>query len=448
MHEQIAFAEIDRWHDKLNELSLNIWKNPEGPFVEYKACEWTAQLLREAGFDVQVGVGGIKTAIRASYGSGKPVYGLLGEYDALPAMSQKVCTHKEAVTEGDYGQGCGHNLLGVAHVGAAIGLKKAMEENNLPGTVIYYGCPAEEVLTGKPFMARAHVFDEIDFCAAFHPGGRNHVAYNVMTGLNSFKLHFKGRTAHAGGGPHNGRSALDAVELTNVGINYLREHVPMTVRMHYIITDGGAAPNIVPDKASAWYFVRALTRETIDEVYARMLDIAEGAAKMTGTEVEVEFLGGCYPTLNNHVLGDVMYDVLCETPREPWTQKELDFAASLNGDKELAEPLHTGVIKGTQDGYGSTDVGDVQHIAPGITFGTACWNMGAPGQHWNVTACSGSSIGTKGMIYAAKAMAAFGLKVMGDPELLAKAKKEFDESMGGKHYVCPIPDDVPVPNQD
>ena len=185
MHEQIAFAEIDRWHDKLNELSLNIWKNPEGPFVEYKACEWTAQLLREAGFDVQVGVGGIKTAIRASYGSGKPVYGLLGEYDALPAMSQKVCTHKEAVTEGDYGQGCGHNLLGVAHVGAAIGLKKAMEENNLPGTVIYYGCPAEEVLTGKPFMARAHVFDEIDFCAAFHPGGRNHVAYNVMTGLNS-----------------------------------------------------------------------------------------------------------------------------------------------------------------------------------------------------------------------------------------------------------------------
>ena len=159
-------------------------------------------------------------------------------------------------------------------------------------------------------------------------------------------------------------------------------------------------------------------------------------------------MGGCYPTLNNHVLGDVMYDVLCETPREPWTQEELDFAASLNGDKELAEPLHTGVIKGTQDGYGSTDVGDVQHIAPGITFGTACWNMGAPGHHWNVTACSGSSIGTKGMIYAAKAMAAFGLKVMGDPELLAKAKKEFDESMGGKHYVCPIPDDVPVPNQD
>lgn len=448
MHEQIAYAEIERWRDKLNELSLNIWNNPEGPFAEYKACEWTAQLLRDAGFDVQVGVGGIKTAIRASYGSGKPVYGLLGEYDSLPGMSQKVCTHKEPVVEGGWGQACGHNLLGVAHVGAAIGMKKVMEEKNLPGTVIYYGCPAEEVLTGKAFMARAHVFDEIDFSAAYHPGGRNHVSLNTMTGLNSFKLHFKGRTSHAGGDPHNGRSALDAVELTNVGINYLREHVPMTVRMHYIITEGGVAPNIVPDKACAWYFVRGLTREVIDDVYHRMINIAEGAAKMTDTELEVEFLGGCYPTLNNHVLGEVMYEAMCEAPRDPWTQEELDFATALNGDKEVPEPIHTGIVKSERDGYGSTDVGDVQHIAPGISFGTACYNMAAPGHHWNITACSGSSLGTKGMIYAAKAMAAFGLKVMGDPDLLARAKKEFEESTAGKPYVCPIPDEIPVPNQD
>ncbi len=448
MHQQIAFAEIERWRDQLDRLALDVWKHPEGPYREYKACEWTAQLLRDAGFDVEVGVGGIKTAIRATYGSGKPVLGLLGEYDALPGMSQKVCTRKEPVVDGDWGQACGHNLLGVAHVGAAIGLKKAMEENKLSGTVIYFGCPAEEVLTGKAFMARAHVFDGIDFCAAFHPSSANSVSLGTATGLNSFKLHFKGRTAHAGGDPYNGRSALDAVELTNVGINYLREHVPMTVRMHYIITEGGVAPNIVPDKACAWYFVRALTREMIDEVYGRVLDIARGAAQMTGTELEVEFLGGCYPTLNNHVLGQVMYDSLCETPREPWTQEELDFAAALNGGKNPDEPLHTGVVQYKDNSYGSTDVGDVQHIAPGIAFGTACWNRGAPGHHWQVTACSGHSVGLKGMIYAAKAMAAFGLKVMGDPELLAKAKKEFDEKTGGKPYVCPIPDEIPVPKQD
>ncbi len=448
MHEQIAFAEIERWRDKLDKLALDIWNHPEGPYREYRACEWTAQLLREAGFDVEVGVGGMKTAIRASYGSGKPVYGLLGEYDALPGMSQKVCAHKEAAVEGEWGQACGHNLLGVAHVGAAIGLKKAMEEKKLPGTVIYFGCPAEEVLTGKAFLARAHVFDGIDFCAAFHPGSMNDVTFGTATGLNSFKLHFKGRTAHAGGDPHNGRSALDAVELTNIGINYLREHVPTSVRMHYVITEGGVAPNIVPDKACAWYFVRALSREMIDEVYGRVLDIARGAAQMTGTELEVEFLGGCYPTLNNRVLGEVMYDTLCEIPREPWTREELDFAAQLNGDKPLAEPLHTGVEKYEDNSYGSTDVGDVQHIAPGVAFDTACWNMGAPGHHWQVTACAGHSIGRKGMIYAAKAMALFGLKVMGDPQLLARAKQEFDEATQGKPYVCPIPDEIPVPNQD
>lgn len=448
MHQQIAFAEIERWREQLDRLALDIWEHPEGPYREYQACEWTAQLLRDAGFDVEVGVGGIKTAIRATYGSGKPVFGLLGEYDALPGMSQKVCTHKEPVVDGGWGHACGHNLLGVAHAGAAIGLKKAMEEGKLPGTVIYFGCPAEEVLTGKALMARAHVFDGIDFCAAFHPNPMNQVLLGTATGLNSFKLHFKGRTAHAGCDPHNGRSALDAVELTNVGINYLREHVPTSVRIHYVITEGGVAPNIVPDKACAWYFVRALTREVIDDVYGRVLDIARGAALMTGTTLEVEFLGGCYPTLNNQVLGQVMYDSLCETPHDLWTQEELNFAAALNGDKKLDEPIHTGVVQSRDNCYGSTDVGDVQHIAPGIAFDGACWNMGAPGHHWQVTACAGHSIGLKGMIYAAKAMALFGLKVMSDPELLAQAKKEFDEKMEGKPYVCPIPDEVPVPDQD
>lgn len=443
MEEQILYAEIERWHARLDALADAIWQQPEGPFAEHFAAESTAALLREAGFQVELGAGGIPTAIRASYGSGKPVYGLLGEYDALPAMSQKLSTQKEAAVPGGWGHACGHNLLGTAHVGAAIGLKAALDAG-LPGTVVFYGCPAEEVLTGKGFMARAHLFDGLDFCAAFHPGRKNCVEKGISTGLNSFKLHFRGCTAHAGGDPWNGRSALDALELTNVGINYLREHVPTTVRMHYVITAGGVAPNIVPDYASGWYFVRALDRETIEEIYARMLDIARGAALMTGTELEVEYLGGCYPTLNNHVLADVMYQALADAPREAWSEQELAFAGALNGtvaEDALDEGLHCE----TENSFGSTDVGDVQHIAPGIAFETACRNLNSPGHNWQVTACSGHSLGKKGMLYAARAMALFGLRVMRDPDLLARAKAEFAEKTGGKPYVCPIPDDLPLP---
>ena len=448
MAKHIAFAEIECWRSKLEQLALDIWNNPEVAYGEYKACEWTAQLLREAGFRVEVGVGGIKTAIRASCGSGRPVYGLLGEYDALPGMSQKVGIAKEPVTPGAAGHACGHNLLGVASAGAAIGLKKALEEQGLPGTVVFFGCPAEEVLTGKAFMARAHVFDDIDFSVSFHPGNYTYIQHGTMTGMNTFKLHFKGRSAHAGGDPHNGRSALDAVELTHVGINYLREHIPTTVRMHYVITDGGVAPNIVPDRASAWYFVRAQTRELVDEVYSRMLEVARGAAQMTGTTVEVEFLGGCYPTLSNGVLAQTMQDTLLELEQEPWTGEELAFATTLNGEKEMPVPLHTGVLPLNDiPNFGSTDVGDVQHLAPGIMFFTAGWNTGAPGHNWQIASCAGHSIGLKSMIHGAKAMAQFGLTVMTDPELLARAKKEFEEKTQGKPYVCPIPDEVPIPNQ-
>lgn len=298
-------------------------------------------------------------------------------------------------------------------------------------------------------MARANVFDGIDFSVSYHPGKSNYVCHGAMTGLNAFKLHFKGQSAHAGGNAHNGRSALDAIELTNVGINYLREHVPTTVRMHYVITEGGVAPNIVPDKACAWYFVRAMDRETVDEVYKRVLDVAYGAARMTGTELEVEFLGGCYPTLSNHVLAQVIQDSLCEVKPEPWTQDEIEFAAALNGDTNLSEHLHTSVLPLDETpSFGSTDVGHLQHLAPGVMFYIAARNTGSPGHHWQIAACSGHSIGLKGMLHGAKVMAHFGLKVMTNPELLAKAKQEFEEKTKDNPYVCPIPDGIPIPEQN
>ena len=456
---QKAFEKIEQAKNRLVDISLKMWNHPEGPYREYKASEWIAEYLREEGFSVEVGVSGVPTAIKATWGSGSPAIGLLGEIDALPGLSQKVMTHKEPVDPNAYGQGCGHNMLGIGALGGAVGLKAEMEAKGLSGRVVYFGCPAEEVLTGKGYMARGGAFDDIDYCVEFHPGSVNMIHMGRTTALNSANFHFKGVTAHAGGDPHNGRSALDAVELMNVGANYLREHVTSDVRIHYIITDGGVAPNIVPDHASSKYFVRAYTREACIEVYERLIKIAKGAAMMTDTEVEIEYLGGCYERLPNSTLSDLLQQALEEAPREAWTQDELQFAHELNATtpdlykKQLAVydlPEGTELCDqvlpiSTMDTFGSTDVGDVQHIVPGVSFVTATWNIGAPGHSWQVTACAGHSIGMKGMIYASKTIALFGLKVLEHPEILEAAREEFKKKMGGKTYECPITPEMLVP---
>ena len=454
-----AYKTIDNERETLVQLSRKIWEHPEGPYREYMACEWSARILRDAGFQVEMGAGGLPTAIKAVFGSGHPVIGFLGEYDALPGLNQKAGTSKEAATESEWGHGCGHNLLGAGHIGAVLGLRAEMVEKNLPGTIIYFGCPAEELLTGKVFMARAGVFDGLDVSAAWHPGNLNTVSTGNCSSLNTFKLHFKGRTAHAAGDPQNGRSALDAVELTNIGAQYLREHVTSDVRIHYAITDGGVAPNIVPDKASVWYYVRAATREGVEDAYERMIKVAKGAAMMTETGFEIEFMGGCYPTLNNRVLVNTIHQCMTEAPRENWTADETTFASELNKSLEESrqntcalyglpedEQIHNGILPVQSEGEsGSTDVGDVAHLAPTVFFYTATSNIGAPGHSWQVTSCSGMSIGEKGMIFASKAMALFGLKILTNPSILIEAKKEFDLSTGKKPYVCPIPEDVTIP---
>ena len=458
MVEDIAKKEINLKAERLAELAGKIWGSPETAFNETRASAWTADFLEEEGFEVERNYVGMPTAIKASWGSGKPVIGFLGEYDALPGMSQEVSVEKSAIVPGGPGQGCGHNLLGVGHVGAALGMKAAMEEKGLPGTVIYYGCPAEEVLTGKGFMARGGAFREMDIMMAWHPGTKNEISLGRMTGLNSVKFHFKGRTAHAGGDPHNGRSALDALELMNMGAEFLREHVTDDVRIHYIVTEGGVAPNIVPDRASSWYYVRALSREAVVDTYKRLLKIAEGAALMTETQVEVEYLGGCYNTQQNKTLVELIHTTMKEMELPQWTEEEMDFARELNKvsanyDELLAkkrikegEEIHSSVSEiGSDNSYGSTDVGDVQHIVPGVFFSTATYNIGAAGHSWQVTSCAGSSIGEKGMILASKVMASAGIKLIENPQLIELAKKEFDEVMEGRSYECPIPEDLPVP---
>ena len=448
---------IDKEAQNLIGLADKIWEYPETAYNEVKACEWIAAALKEYGFEVETGLYGMPTSIKAVWGKGHPVIGILGEYDALPGMSQKIATEKDPIVPGGPGQGCAHNLLGITSLGAVIGMKAELEAKGLEGTVVYYGCPGEEVLTGKSFMAREGAFRDLDIAFSWHGSTTNTLTDGVMTGLNSAIFHFKGRTAHAGGDPHNGRSALDAAEIMSVGANYLREHVTSDVRIHYVYKEAGTAPNIVPDKASVWYYVRAFSREAIEDTYNRLVKVAEGAAHMTETELEIEFLGGCYPTLGNETISQVAVEQLEAIGPVQWTEEELKFAEELNTkSSQYAQvkasgaldngPLATNIIGINRGyGYGSTDVGDVMHIVPTIFIGTDTYNLAAPGHSWQITACAGMSIGYKGMLLGAKALAATGMEVAENMEILEKAKAEFAEKMKGKTYKCPITPDLPIP---
>ena len=452
-----AYQAIDQEAEHLIALAGKIWETPEVAYNEVNACAWIAEALKGYGFEVEVGASNLPTAIRATWGKGHPVIGILGEYDALPGMSQKVCTHKDPVVAGAPGQGCAHNLLGITSLGAVIGMKAELEAKGLEGTVVYYGCPGEEQLTGKSFMAREGAFRDLDIAFSWHGSTMNMLTDGTMTGLNSAIFHFKGRTAHAGGDPHNGRSALDAAELMSVGANYLREHVTSDIRIHYVYKEAGTAPNIVPDKASVWYYVRAFSREAIEDTYNRLVKVAEGAAHMTETELEVEFLGGCYNTMGNETLAQVGLARLEELGAPQWTAEELAYAEKLN----LASPMYdkmkaAGALEGPAicsevrginraSAFASTDVGDVMHIVPTAEFNTASCNLAAPGHSWQITACAGMSIGYKGMLYGGEIVAAAALKMIEEPEHLVKAKEEFDAKMKNNPYKCPIGPEIPVP---
>ena len=457
MLQTTAIRTIDAEQEKLVGLAQKMWDCPETAFNEVHACAWTAELLKEYGFEVETGAYNLPTCVVGRWGSGHPVIGFLGELDALPALSQKVQTTQEPECVGAPGQGCGHNLLNISALAAAVGIKAQLEEEKLPGTVVFYGCPAEEVLTGKVFMAREGAFTDLDACFAWHGDSVNRVMTGRHTGLNSAIFHFKGRTAHAGGDPHNGRSALDAAELMSVGANYLREHVTSDVRIHYVYKEAGTAPNIVPDKASVWYYVRAFSREAIEDTYNRLVKVAEGAAHMTETELEVEFLGGCYNTQGSETLSQVAYEAMQNIELPQWTEEEVKFATELNEQSPMYEqfkaagkldngPIATDIAGIARAyGYGSTDVGDVMHIVPTAFVGTATYNLAAPGHSWQITACAGMSIGHKGMLFGSKVLAAAGLELVENPELIEKAKAEFAEKMHGRTYNCPIPKEVPIP---
>lgn len=434
----------------LTDISDKIWDYAETALREYRSSELMQNVLKSGGFTVEAGLSGMPTAFRAVWGSGKPVIGYLGEFDALPGLSQQAVPERAVADGRSSGHGCGHNLLGTATLGAALALKSELEAAGLPGTVVFLGCPAEETMTGKLFMTRDGCFDGADAVFSWHPGDVNKVFEQTFLAMNTASFTFTGVTSHAAMAPELGRSALDAVELMNVGANYLREHVPSDVRFHYSVTDGGGQPNIVPGHAQSLYYVRAAKRETVDAVFARIVRIAEGAAMMTDTTVDVKILTGCWHTLNNNALIHLLHECMLAVVKPEWNRAELDFAQKLavsphSGGCDCRVYLDSEVAPlkgGEQVLHGSTDVADVSWVTPVGQIMTCCAPVGSRWHSWQFAASAGMSIGHKGMLYAAGVLACAGSRLAREPALLENVRRDFERGKGGKKYRCVIPQGI------
>lgn len=443
---------IDSNQNKFIEISKKLWENPEASEKEYFACHVLKEVLSESDFSIKEDVAGLETAFEAKWGKGRPYIGFLAEYDALPGLSQDTVPFKREIEGKPYGHGCGHNLLGTGAVAAAIALKNRVEQEKLSGTVFLYGCPSEEIMMGKIIMTKEHVFDDLDVAISWHPGDLCRSSEESYQAMMSMIYYFTGKSSHAAMAPQEGFSALDAVELMDVGINYLREHIPEGGQMHYTILNGGDKPNIVPEKASVWQFARANTTIDLRFITERMDEVAKGAAIMTGTTVEKKVLTGCNETRIVPELVRIMNNVMeSEVPAIVWSEKEKEFSRKLiesldlnqislkekYGADVLNKPLHDDIIKitgKTIDILGSSDISDVSYVVPTCMLFSACYPKGIPNHTWAVTACAGNSIGQKGMLYAAKVMAVTGYHLLTDNDSLIKVKKSFEEIMDGIDY--------------
>ncbi|MFC4175479.1 M20 family metallopeptidase [Microvirga sp. GCM10011540] len=444
-------------------LSDRIWAMPELAFEEHRSVAEQIAMLTAEGFRVTRNVGGMATAFVAEYGSGGPVVGILGEYDALPDLAQESGeTRHKPTAAGTPGHGCGHNLLGAGSALAAVALKDALEAEGIAGTVRYYGCPAEESGSGKTFMARAGLFHDLDAAFCWHPSVVNEVQTTSSLACIQAYFRFRGRASHAAAAPHVGRSALDAVELMNVGVNYMREHMPSDARVHYAVTNtGGDAPNVVQSQAESLYLVRSPHLPDAERLFERVKKIAEGASLMTETSVTVQITDATSNVVPNKALQEAMYENMKRLGPPAFDEADFAFAeklraASLTDEEILAsvkphdmslrtKVLHDGVLSmPTREEVmmGTTDVGDVSWIVPTVQCHTACFAIGTPFHTWQLVAQGNLPAAHKGMVLAAKAMAATAADCLRNPDLIARAKAELTERTGGRAYICPIPDDV------
>ena len=429
-----AMADVDGEAALTAELASKIWNWAEVGYQEEKSSALLQETLKEEGFTVEADVAGIPTAFVASYGTGGPVIAILAEFDALPGINQAATPDREERPGMSAGHACGHNLFGAGSVSAAIAIRRWLEETGKPGTIRVYGTPAEEGGSGKVYMVRAGLFDDVDIAMHWHPGSENSAAAETSLANRSAKFRFHGLSAHAAGAPEKGRSALDGVEAFDMMVNMMREHVPQDARIHYVITNGGSAPNVVPDFAEVFYYVRHPSAEGVEEIWARVEDAARGAALGTGTTVDWEVIHGNNPLLVNETLAKMMDAKLHEVGGVTYDAAEQAFADRIY--KTLTKPaLPMGSEAAIQPyevslGYGSTDVGDVSYAVPTVGLRTATWVPGTPAHSWQAVAASGMSIGYKGAQVAAKTLTLAAIELYTHPELRAAARKEFDEKRG------------------
>ena len=428
---------IDSKREKYAGVAKEIWGFAEVGFREEKSSALLQQQLKAAGFQVTAGVAGMPTAFVATFGSGKPVIGIVGEFDALPGLSQEAQTaNHHAIEEGMPGHGCGHNLLGTGALAAAVAVKEWLAASGHAGTLRYYGTPAEEGGSGKVYMIRDGLFKDVDVAVSWHPGDRNEASPASSTANITAKFRFHGVAAHAAMAPERGRSALDAVEAMDHMVNMMREHVPQETRIHYIITGGGAAPNIVPDFAEVYYYARHPNMPVLDGIWERVVNAAKGAALGTGTTMDLEITGAVYNVLPNTYLSGVMNGNLEKVGGFSYTPEEMKFAEDLRqtltdppdvriGSQEKVQPLRPGLINSA-----STDYADVSWSVPAVSMTGATFVPGVPAHSWQATACAGGTIGVKGMMVAAKTMALTTVDLFSDPSHIRKAKAEFDQKRG------------------
>ncbi|MEY2595277.1 MAG: hypothetical protein RI965_549 [Bacteroidota bacterium] len=447
-NKQTVLNSIAQQEKDLISISDKVWAAAEIAMKEYQSSKVLSDYAEQKGFKVTRNVAEIPTAFIAEYGSGKPIIGILGEFDALPGLSQKAIPYKEALKADAAGHGCGHNMFGTASLGAAVAIKDLIAAGKLKGTVRFYGTPAEEDLAGKVYMARAGVFNDLDVCLDWHPDYENKANMQSSQAIVSYTVLFKGKSAHAAADPWNGKSALDAAELFNIGMNFMREHVKPSVRIHYVYKQAGNVPNVIPDVASVWLWIRDSKRSGVAEVEERMKEVAKGAAQMTRTQVEFQMENGLYELLVNETGAKALHKNMQLVGPIVYTEQEKAFADKIMkeyGNKVLGidgsvKPLET---KREDPPGGSTDVGDVSYIVPEITLNATTAPYKSPWHSWVVVACGGMSIGHKGMLFAAKSLGTTMVDLFENESLRKEIRAEFEKKKGNEVWKAMLPDGPP-----
>lgn len=443
-NKKAIIASVERHEEALTKISDSIWALAETAFEEHKSSEILADYAEKNGFKVDRGVAGIPTAFVATYGSGSPVISVLGEFDALPGISQKAQPTKDPLNEGAAGHGCGHNLFGAASLGSAIAVKELIEQGKLKGTIKFMGTPSEEKFFGKIWMVREGIWDGVDVNISWHPSAETKADVQSSLALVDFKVEFFGQAAHASMDPWNGRSASDALELYTNGINYYREHIKPTVRIHYHIQDGGQVVNVVPDYSRLWVRVRDSKRSGMMPVYERIQKMAEGAAIMANVDYKISLISGIYETLVNRSGGEIIQKNLELLGPISYTAEETAFGKKIQegtGKTQVGMDSNIYPLEETREnpGGGSTDVGDVSWNVANINLGVTTAPKDTPWHSWAVVACGGMSIGHKGMAYAAKAMGMTMVDLFENPKLVEKVKAEYKERKGNEVYEAIVP---------